>query len=278
MANNAVVDVIPYRSHCAVKSEVMSSRLYRQVVEQVSELIESGAYPVGSRLPPERELAERFGVSRPTVREAIIALEAIGRIAVKTGSGMYVTSSTSVSGLGENISPFELLESRVVLEGEGAALAASLITQQQLEALDQALEKMAQENASDELGADSADRQFHAIIAEATNNKMLQKLIESLWETQEGLDHIKKAHHSVCRTAPEVRLSEHRAIYDALVNHDAQGARTAMRQHFGRGIDALHAATEEEAVAEVRRQLSQTRERFSSNRIIDSDISTVTRP
>ncbi|NND00399.1 MAG: FadR family transcriptional regulator, partial [Gammaproteobacteria bacterium] len=65
-------------------------RLYRQVVEKMSVLIDSGEYPIGSRLPPERELAERFSVSRPTIREAVIALEAKGRIAVKGGSGMYV--------------------------------------------------------------------------------------------------------------------------------------------------------------------------------------------
>ncbi len=245
------------------------NRLYRQVVEQISELIESGEYAVGSRLPPERELSERFNVSRPTVREAIIALEAIGKIAVKTGSGMYVTSSTAGRGVVGNISPFELLESRVLIEGEAAALAASLITPEQIEALEKTLEKMAQENTFIGLGPDCADRQFHTIIAEATSNKMLQKVIENLWETQEALDHIRKAHHSVCAPAPEVRLDEHRAILDALANHDANAARVAMRKHFARGIDALHAATEEEAVAEVRRRLSETRERFSSNRIID---------
>ncbi len=245
-------------------------RLYRQVVEQISQLIESGEYAVGSRLPPERELAERFKVSRPTVREAVIALEAIGRIAVKTGSGMYVTASTTVPGPVGNISPFELLESRVLIEGEAAALAASLITPEQLQGLEKALEKMAQENTFVGLGQDCADRQFHTIIAEATSNKMLQRLIENLWDTQERLDHIRKAHSSVCTPDPEIRLHEHQAIVDALANHDAQGARVAMRRHFARGIEALHAQTEEEAVAEVRRQLSQTRERFSSNRMIDS--------
>ncbi len=250
-------------------------RLYRQVVEQISQLIESGEYAVGSRLPPERELAERFNVSRPTVREAVIALEATGRISVKTGSGMYVTASTGSSGPVGNISPFELLEARVVIEGEAAALAASLITPEQLEALESALDKMAQENTFVGLGPDCADRQFHTIIAEATNNKMMQKLIENLWDTQERSDRIRNAHHSVCSPAPAVRLDEHRAILDALARHDAQAARLAMRKHFARGIDALHAQTEEEAVAEVRRRLSQTRKRFSSNRIIDSDESEV---
>lgn len=246
-------------------------RLYRQVVEQISQLIESGEYAVGSRLPPERELAERFNVSRPTVREAVIALEAIGEIAVKTGSGMYVTANAAISGPAGNISPFEVLESRVMIEGEAAALAASLITQEQLVALEKALEKMAQENAFVGLGPDCADRQFHTIIAEATNNNMLQKVIQILWDTQEGLDHIRAAHQSVCRPDPETRLDEHRAIFEALANRDSNAARITMRKHFARGIDALHAATEEEAVAEVRRQLSRTRERFSSNRIIDSD-------
>jgi len=254
------------------------NRLYRQVVEQVLKLIESGEYAVGSRLPPERELAERFNVSRPTVREAIIALEAIGRIAVKTGSGMYVTANTNVSGPGGDISPFELLEARVLVEGEAAALAASMITQEQIEALEQALEKMAQENEFAGLGRDCADRQFHSIIAEATHNTMLRKMIENLWDTQEALDHIRKAHESVCRPNPEIRLSEHQAIVDALAKHDANAARTAMRKHFARGIDALHAATEEEAVAEVRRQLSRTRERFSSNRIIDAGGGTAAGP
>lgn len=245
-------------------------RLFRQVVEKISQLIESGEYAVGSRLPAERELADRFKVSRPTVREAIIALEAVGKVAVKTGSGMYVASNAAVSGPTGDISPFELLESRVLIEGEAAALAALLITPQQLEDLEIALDKMARENESVNLGPDCADRQFHTIIAEATHNKMLQKLIESLWDTQERLDHIRNAHNSVCSPAPDARIDEHRAILNALAGGDAQAARIAMRKHFARGIEALHAATEEEAVAEVRRMLSQTRERFSSNRIIDA--------
>jgi DNA-binding FadR family transcriptional regulator len=158
-----------------------------------------------------------------------------------------------------------------VIEGEAAALAASLITDEQIQALEGALEKMAQENEFVGLGPDCADRQFHSIISEATNNKMLQRLIEDLWDTQEQLGHVRRAHQSVCTSEPEVRLAEHRAIVDALARHDPQAARAAMRKHFARGIEALHTATEEEAVAEVRRRLSQTRERFSSNRIIDSD-------
>ncbi len=246
------------------------NRLYRQVVDHISELIDSGEFPVGSRLPAERELAERFDVSRPTVREAVIALEAIGRISVKTGSGMYVTAQKESPELFSDISPFELVESRVMVEGEAAALAASLITPEQIEALEAALEIMAQENEIERLGPDCGDRKFHSVIAEATNNKLLQSIITLLWDTQERLGHIQKAHQSVCNSDPQVRLDEHRAIIDALKSKDTQAARLAMRKHFARSIDVLHQATEQEAVEEVRRRLSVTKQRFSSDRIVDS--------
>ncbi|MCR6651915.1 MAG: GntR family transcriptional regulator [Cellvibrionaceae bacterium] len=81
--------------------EIQSGRLYQRVAEQLAEVIASGEYPVGSRLPAERKLAERFNVSRPTVREAIIALELAGCVEVKGGSGVYVTSGRS-GGAGGN--------------------------------------------------------------------------------------------------------------------------------------------------------------------------------
>ncbi|MBR9909367.1 MAG: FadR family transcriptional regulator [Gammaproteobacteria bacterium] len=245
-------------------------RLYRQVVDQMLELIDSGEYPVGSRLPPERELAERFGVSRPTIREAVIALEVMERIGVKSGSGMYITETKVPPMVSGGIAPFELMETRVLVEGEAAALAATMITDEQLEELEQALEAMEQENAVDDLGDDDADRQFHAIIAKATQNQTLQSIIENLWTAQEGIRHIRMAHQAVCLKDIQLRCDEHRAIYDALAKRDAHGARVAMRRHFSRTLDALHHATEEEAVAAVRRKLSEARERFSVNRLESS--------
>mgnify|MGYP002641339799 CR=1 FL=1 len=101
-------------------------RLYRQVADKMLMMIESGEYPAGSRLPAERELAEKFGVSRPTIREAVIALESKGRVAVKTGSGVYVLEAkVAIEGLGQSISPFELIESRVFRASERASQRAS---------------------------------------------------------------------------------------------------------------------------------------------------------
>ena len=242
-------------------------RLYRHIVDQLLQLIDAGEYPVGSRLPPERELAERFGVSRPTIREAMIALEAMERVAVKTNSGVYVLEWKEIKGVEGNVSPFELLETRVLVEGEAAALACSMITDDQLNALKLALEEMAKEDEAGPSVSDVADRKFHSIIAQATCNRVLRSMIENLWAVQEGLYHIKAARQAVCMADRIKRLNEHQEIYDALAKRDPHAARAAMRNHFARGISALHQATEDEAVEEVRRKLSKTRERFSIDRL-----------
>jgi DNA-binding FadR family transcriptional regulator len=104
-------------------------RLYQKVLEKMLALLDSGEYPIGGRLPPERELAERFGVSRPTIREAIIALETLERVTVKTGSGVYVQEHhTLLDNVYKSVTPFELTEARALIEGEAAALAAKMIT------------------------------------------------------------------------------------------------------------------------------------------------------
>src|SRR5664279_116313 len=109
-------------------------RLYRQIADQIRTLIRSGEFPAGSRLPPERDLAKQLGVSRPSVREALIALEVEGLVEVRIGSGIYVLGPSrrvAVPGAAANdggseatAGPFELLRARYVVEGECAALAA----------------------------------------------------------------------------------------------------------------------------------------------------------
>lgn len=245
-------------------------RLYRHVAAKMLSMIESGECPAGSRLPAERVLAERFSVSRPTIREAVIALEAKGHVAVKTGSGVYVLEpNAKVEGLGQSVSPFELIESRVYIEGEAAALAAVMITPEQLATLEQALQEMALENRLDSSTSTVADRKFHATISEATNNRVLSLLIQQLWDVQESMDNIRLAHQAVCMQDKPRRLAEHTAIYDALAKGDSSAARMAMRNHFARTLSALHETTEEAAVSEVRRQVLQMRERFSIDRMVD---------
>ena len=116
-------------------------RLYHTIAGEILKMIDSGMYPPGSRLPGERDLAERFGVSRVVVREAEISLEATGRLAIKVGSGVYVRDAETVNGLNlPNISPFELTQARLLFEPECAALAAKVITDEQIAELEATLD------------------------------------------------------------------------------------------------------------------------------------------
>ena len=244
-------------------------RLYVQVVEKIKQIIDSGEYPVTSRLPAERQLAERFGVSRPTIREAVIALEAKGYVTVKVGSGVYVSERTKVAeGLSSIVSPFELVEARVLIEGEAAALAAGMITNEQLDTLKVAIEEMAQD---EEAVTTAADRRFHSVISSATNNPAFSSIIRQLWDAQEGLEHIRHAHKAVCMQDNEQRLREHIDIYEALEKRDSQAARTAMRNHFSRMLNALHETNEAREVQRVQQQVSKIRERFSFDRLLEKN-------
>ena len=226
-------------------------------------MISSGEFAPGSRLPTERELAEKYQVSRPTIREAIIALEATNRVSVKTGSGVYVLENPIQSSLFDNeVSPFEVLEARVILEGESAALAAKMITDEELVALKTAFEKLANQETVDH-SSSQADREFHTIIANATHNRVLARQIHMLWEMQENLEHIKLAHQAVCSSKGAKRIAEHKQIVIAIERRDSDGARAAMRYHFSNVLESMHKAIEEEALNAARLKGSQMRERFS---------------
>jgi len=239
-------------------------RLYRKIFDEIAELISSGEFPAGGRLPTERELAERFQVSRPTIREAIIALEATNKVSVKTGSGVYVVDNPALAAnFNSEVSPFEVLEARVLLESESAALAAKMITDPEIRSLEAAFKKLEQEEQNLDDPSSEADREFHTIIANATHNRVLASQIHSLWEMQENLEHIKLAHQAVCANEGEKRIREHRAIFDAIVKRESQVARVAMRNHFSNVLETMHAAMEEQALEAARLKGSQMRERFS---------------
>src|SRR5690349_3269825 len=98
---------------------VENRRLYRQIADQIAALIERGEYRPGQRLPPERDLAKQLGVSRPSVREALIALEVEGYVEVRIGSGVYVVDRTdkdAVAPLPADSGPFELIKARWLIE------------------------------------------------------------------------------------------------------------------------------------------------------------------
>ena len=240
-------------------------RLFWRIVDKVEALINQGEFSAGSRLPPERELADMFDVSRPTIREAIIALEVRGRVEVKTGSGVYVIEQQETSVKTKDISAFELTQARALIEGEIAALAAQSITDEELAQLKQTL--IAMEKG---LYVEQADREFHEIIARATRNKALEYAVANLWDLRLNNSQIVADYGSVCKNNNDCVMDEHTAIYNALQTHDASAARTAMHKHFNRLINALFDAVEARALEEIKRKNDEKRGLYSLDGLVKS--------
>ena len=242
-------------------------RLFWHIVDKIEASIDAGTYPPGSRLPAERVLAETYEVSRPTIREAIIALEVRGRVEVKTSSGVYVLRSEASTDI-SNISAFELTQARALIEGEAAALAASSITPEELDALEDTLIAMEQG-----IDADQADKNFHMIISAATRNKAVQDAINRLWELRLTDAGIKEAYQGVCCQSDADRTQEHRDIFNALKSNDSVSARAAMHYHFNRLINALFDASEAKALEEIKRKTSETRGLYSLHHVVKTPLS-----
>lgn len=240
-------------------------RLFHSVAAQIGELIDEGTFPPGTRLPGERELAERFGVSRVTVREAEIALQAIGRIEIKTGSGVYVCDQQQRGyGALPGVGAFEVTEARLLIESEGAALAAKAISDEDLAKLEALIEQMA---SPDEEVSTRADQLFHATIAQASGNAAMVHVIETLWRMREELPEVKHMYESVCDADARIRAKEHQDILDGLKARDPARAREAMRSHFRRLIGAMLDVSEKRALEEMEQRITESRKRFLSSSV-----------
>ncbi len=239
-------------------------RLYERVAEILAEQILRGDYRIDERMPSERELAEQYGVSRPTIREAMIALEVDGLVEVCTGSGVYVRALTRRHGKAApmDIGPFELLEARALVEGEAAALAAAQITDPLLDALEALVREMEAENARDVVMSEDADRRFHLTIAEATNNSAMLHVVTELWDARSRSLQSVAFLQKVRAEGIKPRIDEHAAILSALRRRDPAAARTAMRAHLHGVADMVFAATEAEAVERARDEAADKRRRF----------------
>lgn len=212
---------------------VKNDRLYMKVAEQLSNLIQDGIILPGERFPPERELAEQLGVSRPTVREAMIALEIGGAIEIRTGSGIYANQPTDLVELTlkpHDIDPFEVFELRLVIESEACALAATRLTKAQLEKLKLALLDMQTEKQANAI--EKADQRFHKIIAKSCQNSAIESMVSWLWrlrkESKISAQQLEPTHKEGIHPS----ISEHHKILSALERGDADGARDAMRKHI----------------------------------------------
>jgi len=212
---------------------VESRRLYRQIADQIAALIEKGEYAAGGRLPPERDLAKQLGVSRPSVREALIALEVEGYVEVRVGSGVYVVDArhAETEALAADSGPFELIRARWIIEAECAALAAKNGTRAQVKAMEEALAEMVAKSDRGAMPLES-DRLFHLRIAEASGNSALALVVKTLWDQRQGPLFMRLEHHFDSPALWTVAIREHREIVAAIARHDAAGARAAMRRHM----------------------------------------------
>ena len=239
-------------------------RLYHSVADRIKKLINDGAFPPGSRLPGERELAERFNVSRVTIREAEIVLQALGYINIKTGSGVYVLDPVhSEAQVLPDVSAFELTEARMLFESEAAALAARNISDETLDHLDELVTTMARDDPRGEEASHDADREFHLAIAAASGNAAVQYIVETLWKMRDELPAVRDVHAAVCAEETGAdRGEEHAEVLTALRDRDSSAARGAMKNHFARLLASMIDVTEEQALEELRRKSMESRQRY----------------
>lgn len=218
-------------------SRIRTPRVYQQIAEQIEGLIQSGEYKPGSRLPPERELAYLLGVSRPSVREAMIALETAGLIEVRTGNGTYVrigvTSEIHVAWTGggdPGPGPLEQFEARMQIEPGLAFLAAERITESELAHLEALVAAMAEDGYLEASIRDCDDlgRDFHVTLAKASRNTILAGLVETLWEMRKS-ELWTTLRGRVVRPSHRAQVyADRREIVSALQRRDADGAKHFM--------------------------------------------------
>lgn len=247
----------------AARRPPKSARLYQQVAEKLARAIAGGSYKVGERLPAERELAASHGVSRPTVREAIIALELDGLVEVKVGSGVYVAAKPArgQTPVAMDIGPFELTEARLIVEGEIAALAATLITDAEVAELTRLLDQMEEGN---KVGTgEVADRLFHLAIAAATRNSAMVALVDYFWTVRNRSPQCVLMFEKSRAKGYAPVVAEHLAIVEALRARDPVRARAAMREHLSRVLQYLLDASEVEALEAAKAQVAAQRDRFA---------------
>lgn len=226
-------------------AESRELKRYEEIVAQMMEQIQSGALRPGDRLPPERTLAETYGVSRTAIREALRSMQMMGCVESRVGEGTFIKSPS----LSDIVDPFsivlsrnengrlgrELIEIRLILETEVAALAAKRRTAEQLQALEHTLIEMQADLDAGGLGL-HADENFHRLLAEAAGNDALSVMLNMCAGMLSRTRPITQALKGV----PKMTMKDHSAICDAVRLQDEKAARRQMRLHLNRALRNLN--------------------------------------
>lgn len=217
------------------KKERLGDQLYGQILEQIV----SGALAEGDKLPSESRICRSFGVSRPTVREALLRLHADGLVVSRQGAGSFVCKRPSahlvrLAGVSDVAGLLRCLEVRIGLEGQAAALAATRHTPAQLDRIATALAAM---RSSFERGSPPVDEdyEFHQAVASASGNGLFAELLAAMHDT---IRHSMTVALGITREGSKERaarvIEEHEAVADAIAHHDSEAANLAMRYHLYR--------------------------------------------
>jgi GntR family transcriptional repressor for pyruvate dehydrogenase complex len=214
---------------------IKSTRIYEEIVRQVKAMISEGRLKSGDQLPPERDLAEKFVVSRTSVREALRALESLGLVEIRPGEGTFVRE-VSVEALIEPLALMlltqreaigELFEARLVLEPAIAGLAARRATPEEIQEMARILDEQAREITAGRTGL-AQDGEFHAAIAAAAHNRAITRLVHGI------MDLLTQSREESLNTTdrPTRSHEDHRRVLEAIRKRDDAGAEQAMRDHL----------------------------------------------
>ena len=244
--------------------KVTSEKLAQAVTRQVEHLILHGVLRAGDRLPPERELAERLGVSRPSLREAVASLVQDGLLETRAGAGVFVADA-----LGSAFSPalgqlfarhqdalLDYIAFRRDIEGLAAARAARDGSDTDLEVVAAVFARMEAAHAKRDPAEEAAlDADFHMAIVEASHNVVMLHMMRSMMDLlREGVFY-NRAMIFRQRTTRTALMDQHRTIRDALMVRDAEGAREAVERHLDfvrQAVAAQREAEGHEATAKLR--------------------------
>jgi GntR family transcriptional repressor for pyruvate dehydrogenase complex len=214
---------------------IKSTRIYEEIVRQIKQMISEGRLKSGDQLPPERDLAEKFVVSRTSVREALRALESLGLIEIRPGEGTFVRR-VSVESLIEPLALVmlsqreaigELFETRHLLEPAIARLAARRATPEEIDEMGRILDEQAREIVAGRTGL-AQDAAFHAAIASAAHNRAITRVVHAI------MDLLTQSREESLNTPgrPTRSHEDHRRVLAAIVRHDEQAAEEAMLEHL----------------------------------------------
>lgn len=220
-----------------MQDRIRSNRLYEQVVERISDQIFDGSLRKGDQLPNERALAEQYGVSRTVIREAMKTLANTGLIEVRTGQGTFVVDDTA-GALKNSIQTLmrvgsdenrlrELVELRELLEPGVAELAARRAEREEIERMQAMIDEMSS-HMDDETSYIRADNRFHQLIALASRNRLIPRILDSIVDLLNEL----RGEIFQVEGGPERGQAHHRTILAAIRDRDAPAARMAMEDHL----------------------------------------------